>query len=61
MKRYTSIACGLALVIAVLLAPSPARAQDRLERIITRSGDQLMDGDSPFRFITFNIPNLQLI
>ena len=28
---------------------------------ITRRGDQLLDGDRPFRFISFNIPNLLVI
>jgi hypothetical protein len=28
---------------------------------ITRRGDQLFDGDKPFRFISFNIPNLMVI
>lgn len=41
--------------------PGSASAQVRLERLITRQGDQLVDGDRPFRFISFNIPNLQLV
>ena len=28
---------------------------------ITRRGDKLFDGDKPFRFISFNIPNLMVI
>ena len=28
---------------------------------ITRRGDQLFDGERPFRFISFNIPNLMVI
>ena len=29
-----------------------------MQHFITRRGDQLIDGDKPFRFISFNIPNL---
>ena len=37
---------------------SPSTA---FEHFITRRGDQLYDGDKPFRFISFNIPNLQVV
>ena len=33
----------------------------RRMNFITRRGDQLFDGDKPFRFISFNIPNLMVI
>jgi hypothetical protein len=32
-----------------------------LENFITRQGDQLLDGERPYRFISFNIPNLLVI
>ena len=39
-----------------------ASAADQADwRFITRRGDQLFDGDRPFRFISFNIPNLMVI
>lgn len=41
---------------ALLRAAEPAPLQ-----FITRRGDQLIDGDQAFRFISFNIPNLQLV
>jgi hypothetical protein len=37
------------------------RAASVLHDFITVRGDQLMEGDRPFRFISFDIPNLQLI
>jgi hypothetical protein len=38
-----------------------APAASLLRGFVTAQGDQLMDGGKPFRFISFNIPNLQLI
>ncbi len=38
-----------------------ATAEAELHGFITPRGDQLYDGEKPFRFISFNIPNLQLI
>jgi hypothetical protein len=34
---------------------------DELSTFLTRRGDQIMEGDQPFRFISFNIPNLLVI
>jgi hypothetical protein len=34
---------------------------EEMRRFITRSGDQLKDGDKPYRFISVNIPNLLVI
>jgi mannan endo-1,4-beta-mannosidase len=48
-----------ALAASTFLAVAPAHAQ--LHNFITARGDQLFDGDQPFRFISFNIPNLQLV
>ena len=39
----------------------PLRAQSWLHHFITVQGDQLMDGEKPFRFISFNIPNLLIV
>ncbi len=36
-------------------------AEPVLRDFITVRGDQLMDGNQPFRFISFDIPNLQMI
>lgn len=50
------------LVVALLLAgPCGNAPAEGLDRFITRRGDQLMDGDKPFRFISFNIPNLLVV
>ncbi len=38
-----------------------AKAQGEFHHFITVQGDQLMDGREPFRFISFNIPNLLLV
>lgn len=51
-------------LLALLLAPAAflqARAEAPFQNFITASGDQLMDGDKPFRFISFDIPNLLMI
>jgi hypothetical protein len=42
-------------------AASALPAASVLQDFVTARGDQLMEGGKPFRFISFNIPNLQLI
>ncbi|HMP05515.1 MAG TPA: cellulase family glycosylhydrolase [Lacipirellulaceae bacterium] len=49
---------ALPLLLDGALSP-PASAQ--ISEFITRRGDQLYEGDQPFRFISFNIPNLLLV
>lgn len=44
-----------------LLPTRPARGADRLRHFVTVRGDQLFEGKRPFRFISFNIPNLHLV
>ncbi len=44
-----------------LLAFTPARADSTFHDFITVRGDQLMEGDKPFRFISWNVPNLHLV
>jgi hypothetical protein len=54
----------LLLTTFALLALSSltiSTAQAELRGFVTVRGDQLYDGDKPFRFISFNIPNLQLV
>ncbi len=54
----------LILYLAMLLTVSsliPVHAKPALRNFITVRGDQLMDGNRPFRFISFNIPNLLII
>jgi hypothetical protein len=53
----------VAVVVALLLgAVGAAGAEQRSDwTFITRRGDQLFEGDRPFRFISFNIPNLMVI
>ena len=54
----------LILCLATLLIAAPKAslgAQPALQNFITARGDQLMDGDKPFRFISFNIPNLLIV
>ncbi len=46
--------------LAFISCGATASAQP-LKNIITRQGDQLLDGDQPYRFISFNIPNLLVI
>jgi hypothetical protein len=39
----------------------PTNTQAALHDFIKARGDQLMEGDKPFRFISWNLPNLQII
>ena len=48
------------LALASPSAPHAALAQE-LKGFVTREGDQLMEDGKPFRFISFNIPNLQMV
>jgi mannan endo-1,4-beta-mannosidase len=52
------------LLLAILLTISSMAstgAPPAFQNFITVHGDQLMDGDKPFRFISFNIPNLLIV
>ena len=42
------------------LGTREAWAGEKPANFITRRGDQLFDGDKPYRFISFNIPNLMV-
>jgi len=42
----------------VALSSSTARAEAGFRDFITARGTELMEGDQPFRFVSFNIPNL---
>jgi mannan endo-1,4-beta-mannosidase len=55
MKLCFLIAALCSTVISTSATEAP------LQNFITARGDQLLDGDQPFRFISFDIPNLQLI
>jgi mannan endo-1,4-beta-mannosidase len=48
------------LLAAVCVFASVAAAQQRPANFITRRGDQLFDGEQPYRFISMNIPNLMV-
>jgi hypothetical protein len=50
-----------ALYYGVTATGPMSAAAEELTHFITRRGDQLFEGDKPFRFISVNIPNLQLI
>lgn len=55
-------AAALVLITSLASLPgSPVRAESHLQDFITVHGDQLFEGNRPFRFISFNIPNLLLI
>jgi mannan endo-1,4-beta-mannosidase len=54
MKRLSLISAAL---VATLPLPQ-SRAESAFRDFITVRGSQLMEGDKPFRFISFNIPNL---
>ena len=47
--------------LALCLTTATLRAQPGFHHFITARADQLIDGDEPFRFISWNIPNLLMI
>jgi mannan endo-1,4-beta-mannosidase len=49
------------LALLGTLSVSSLRAESLLRDFVTAHGDQLMEGGKPFRFISFNLPNLQMI
>jgi len=57
MRKFIS----LLTMSAALCWASGAVVESQFREFITVKGDQLMEGDKPFRFISWNIPNLQLI
>ena len=48
-------------IFLALLVSTPVQADPELHDFITVSGDQLMEGGKPFRFMSFDIPNLLMI
>jgi mannan endo-1,4-beta-mannosidase len=57
MRLLIALTC---LLLFVAIA-KPRAAAGELNEFVTRRGDQLFEGDKPFRFISVNIPNLQLV
>jgi hypothetical protein len=55
LPRYGLAAAQLAATLSLTAAPSV------FPDFISVRGDQLMEGGRPFRFISFNIPNLHLV
>ena len=54
--------CVAVSILVLAICPAiPLRAQPMLHDFITAQGDQLMENGKPFRFISFNLPNLQLV
>jgi len=60
MKLVRRLSLTLLLALGAL-PPTAGGAETQLKGFITRRGDQLVEGGKPFRFISVNIPNLQLI
>lgn len=58
MKTVSGIVLTLGFLAITL---PPASAKEAFHNFVTVKGDQLMDGGRPFRFISFNIPNLHLV
>jgi hypothetical protein len=48
-------------MILAVSTTTPLRAEAALRDFITVRSDHLMEGDKPFRFISFDLPNLQMI
>ena len=56
----TAVLLCLTMMLAISTT-TPLQAESALRGFITARGDQLMEDGKPFRFISFNLPNLQLI
>jgi mannan endo-1,4-beta-mannosidase len=63
MNGPMKAAATLAVLLALIgLTPSSGGAEPSpLKTFITRRGDELFDGEKPFRFISVNIPNVQIV
>ena len=48
------------IILICLFSPFFIQAQS-FDNFITTKGNQIMDGDKPFRFISYNIPNLNYV
>ncbi len=55
------IGVGLVVFISLVTSESSQGSETAFQNYITAQGNRLMDGDRPFRFISFNIPNLAYI
>ena len=58
MRTRFSVVAAAAFLAAA--APAAGQQPERLN-FITASGNRLMDGAAPFRFVSFNIPNLNFV
>jgi len=56
MRRFT-----VPFILSVLFVASAQAAESRLDCFITARGDQLLEDGKPFRFISWNIPNLHYV
>ncbi|MCC6492392.1 MAG: hypothetical protein IT424_05165 [Pirellulales bacterium] len=56
VRLFTAV--GMAIV---MILGGRANADGPLAQFVVRRGDQLFEGDKPFRFISVNIPNLQVV
>jgi len=59
--KITPVILVLVLVWISLPPHTSAETRERRDEFILARGDKLYEGDHEFRFISFNVPNLQLI
>lgn len=60
LPRTSFLAPIFALLLCLIAWPTGTLAKE-LAHFITARGDQLFDGDEPFRFVSFNVPNLLVV
>jgi hypothetical protein len=60
IRRHPAAAVAAALAISSC-APSQSPVAQTGEKFITARGNQLFEGDEPYRFLSFNVPNLHYI
>lgn len=61
MKTLIAVSKRLLCLGVLWLASDTVLANSGFKEFITVRGDQLMEGSKPFRFVSFNIPNLHLV
>ncbi len=59
-SRISKTVLPLIFVVAACVFTRAAVAEEKAANFITRRGDQLFDGERPYRFISMNIPNLMV-
>lgn len=62
MMKQLFLSASILITVSLLFGQSDdGNSSSRFEHFISVDNDRLMEGDAPFRFISFNVPNLHVI